>query len=86
MELVNVAGRGEYVFTLLLLAVSGENDGGGNESPDLVAWPFILVTDQGNKIGVREGGSLRDISPTILSLLQLELPKQMTGGDLRTAE
>jgi 2,3-bisphosphoglycerate-independent phosphoglycerate mutase len=45
--------------------------------------PFILVTDQGKKIGVREGGSLRDISPTILSLMNLELPKQMTGGDLR---
>jgi 2,3-bisphosphoglycerate-independent phosphoglycerate mutase len=45
--------------------------------------PFLLVTDQGNNIGVRPGGSLRDISPTILGLLNLELPKQMTGGDLR---
>jgi 2,3-bisphosphoglycerate-independent phosphoglycerate mutase len=45
--------------------------------------PFILVTDQGRKIGVREGGSLRDISPTILSLMEIDLPKQMTGGDLR---
>jgi 2,3-bisphosphoglycerate-independent phosphoglycerate mutase len=45
--------------------------------------PFILITDQGNKIGVREGGSLRDISPTMLSLMDIELPKQMTGGDLR---
>jgi 2,3-bisphosphoglycerate-independent phosphoglycerate mutase len=45
--------------------------------------PFILVTDQGKKVGVREGGSLRDISPTILGLLDIELPKQMTGGDLR---
>ena len=45
--------------------------------------PFILVTDQGRKVGVRDGGSLRDISPTMLSLMGLELPKQMTGGDLR---
>ncbi len=45
--------------------------------------PLILVTDQGKKVGVREGGSLRDISPTMLGLLELELPKQMTGGDLR---
>jgi 2,3-bisphosphoglycerate-independent phosphoglycerate mutase len=45
--------------------------------------PFLLVTDQGNKISVRDGGSLRDISPTILGLLNLELPTQMTGGDLR---
>jgi 2,3-bisphosphoglycerate-independent phosphoglycerate mutase len=41
------------------------------------------VTDQGKKISVKEDGSLRDISPTILGLLDLELPKQMTGGDLR---
>jgi 2,3-bisphosphoglycerate-independent phosphoglycerate mutase len=45
--------------------------------------PFILVSDQGKKIGLREGGSLRDISPTVLGLMDLELPKQMTGGDLR---
>jgi 2,3-bisphosphoglycerate-independent phosphoglycerate mutase len=45
--------------------------------------PFLLITDQGNKINVRPDGSLRDISPTVLSLLDLELPKQMTGGDLR---
>jgi 2,3-bisphosphoglycerate-independent phosphoglycerate mutase len=45
--------------------------------------PFILVTDQGKKIGVREGGSLRDISPTVLGLLDIDLPKQMTGGDMR---
>jgi len=45
--------------------------------------PFILVTDQGKKIGVRPGGSLRDISPTILSLLKLDKPGEMTGGDLR---
>jgi 2,3-bisphosphoglycerate-independent phosphoglycerate mutase len=45
--------------------------------------PFLLVTDQGNKISLREGGSLRDISPTMLSLLHLDQPNQMTGGDLR---
>ncbi len=45
--------------------------------------PFILVTDQGRRIGVRDGGSLRDISPTMLSLLGIEQPKQMSGGDLR---
>jgi 2,3-bisphosphoglycerate-independent phosphoglycerate mutase len=45
--------------------------------------PFILVTDQGKKFTLRENGSLRDISPTMLSLMDLELPRQMTGGDLR---
>ena len=45
--------------------------------------PFILVTEQGKSIGVREGGSLRDISPTVLGLMGLDLPREMTGGDLR---
>ena len=45
--------------------------------------PFVLVSERGNKVGLREGGSLRDISPTILGLLDLELPPEMTGGDLR---
>jgi 2,3-bisphosphoglycerate-independent phosphoglycerate mutase len=57
--------------------------GGPHTSHTTNPVPFILVTDQGKKIGVREGGSLRDISPTILGLLNLELPKQMTGGDMR---
>ena len=43
--------------------------------------PFLLVTDQ--EVSLRDGGSLRDISPTVLSLLDLELPREMTGGDLR---
>jgi 2,3-bisphosphoglycerate-independent phosphoglycerate mutase len=35
---------------------------------------------------LKEGGSLRDISPTILSLLNLDQPNQMTGGNLRIAD
>ena len=46
--------------------------------------PFILVTDAPTgTVSLRAGGSLRDISPTILSLLNLGQPKDMTGGDLR---
>ena len=44
--------------------------------------PFLLVTDE-KGVSVRAGGSLRDISPTILSLLKIEQPNDMTGGDLR---
>lgn len=45
--------------------------------------PFLLITDEGRKVGVRDGGSLRDISPTMLGLLGLDRPNEMTGGDLR---
>ena len=45
--------------------------------------PFLLITEDGSKVGVKGGGSLRDISPTMLGLLGLDRPHEMTGGDLR---
>jgi 2,3-bisphosphoglycerate-independent phosphoglycerate mutase len=46
--------------------------------------PLILITDAPNgTVSLRPEGSLRDISPTILRLLKLDKPKEMTGGDLR---
>jgi len=44
--------------------------------------PFVLVTEMGKKVGVKDGGSLRDISPTVLALLKLQQPKDMTGASL----
>ncbi len=43
--------------------------------------PFILVSEFEGKL--REGGALRDISPTILGVLGVEQPQEMTGQDLR---
>jgi 2,3-bisphosphoglycerate-independent phosphoglycerate mutase len=45
--------------------------------------PFLLITEDGDKVGIKNGGSLRDISPTMLGLLGLDRPTEMTGGDLR---
>ncbi len=45
--------------------------------------PFILVSDQiGKATSLRTDGSLRDISPTILDLLHLDKPSDMTGESL----
>jgi len=44
--------------------------------------PFIFVSEDADRFALRPDGSLRDISPTILSLLDLAQPMQMTGGDL----
>ena len=44
--------------------------------------PFLYVTDRGTKPVLRSGGSLRDISPTILRLAGLEKPGEMSGEDL----
>jgi len=45
--------------------------------------PLIYVAEDASHYRLRPDGSLRDISPTLLNLLNLGLPKEMTGGDLR---
>jgi 2,3-bisphosphoglycerate-independent phosphoglycerate mutase len=45
--------------------------------------PFIFVNEDAKKFRLRPDGSLRDISPTVLGLLGLEQPANMSGGDLR---
>ncbi|MCY3871541.1 MAG: 2,3-bisphosphoglycerate-independent phosphoglycerate mutase [Gemmatimonadetes bacterium] len=44
--------------------------------------PFVLV-DPTYRGKLREGGTLRDVAPTLLSLLNLPKPDEMTGKDLR---
>ncbi len=45
--------------------------------------PLIYVAEEAKNFRLRPDGSLRDISPTLLNILDLGLPKEMTGGDLR---
>ena len=45
--------------------------------------PFIVVSENSKQFTLKPGGSLRDISPTILAMLEIEEPKEMTGHDLR---
>ena len=44
--------------------------------------PFILVSDAHKGCSLREGGSLCDIAPTLLSLLGIPIPSEMTGTPL----
>jgi len=44
--------------------------------------PFVLVTDD-DRLQLKPGGSLRDIAPTMLSVLGQPQPADMTGHDLR---
>src|SRR5881275_1474808 len=46
--------------------------------------PFIVVAENSKQFTLKSGGSLRDISPTILGMLGLPEPKEMTGQDLRS--
>jgi 2,3-bisphosphoglycerate-independent phosphoglycerate mutase len=45
--------------------------------------PLVIVGDGAGRGALRAGGSLRDVGPTILHLLGIEPPKEMTGRDLR---
>ena len=45
--------------------------------------PFIIVSENSQQFALRSDGSLRDISPTLLGMLGLPQPKEMTGLDLR---
>jgi 2,3-bisphosphoglycerate-independent phosphoglycerate mutase len=45
--------------------------------------PFIVVSDNAQKFTLRQDGSLRDISPTVLGMLGFIQPGEMTGQDLR---
>ena len=47
--------------------------------------PFLLI-DPDSASPLRDGGALCDIGPTVLSLLGLEQPAEMTGTNLRLLE
>ena len=45
--------------------------------------PFIVIADNSKQFTLKPNGSLRDISPTILGMMGLDEPGEMTGSDLR---
>jgi len=44
--------------------------------------PFILVDDRYKNLKLRSGGALKDIAPTILSLMDIPVPEEMEGISL----
>ena len=45
--------------------------------------PFIVVAENVKQFTLEGGGSLRDTSPTLLGMMGVDEPKEMTGVDLR---
>ena len=45
--------------------------------------PFHLIDEESIGVKLRTGGALEDVAPTLLGLLGLEKPTEMTGRDLR---
>ena len=58
---------------------TGRPDPGHTSNPV----PFHIVTENANGMRLREGGGLEDIAPTMLGILGIEKPEEMTGSDLR---
>jgi 2,3-bisphosphoglycerate-independent phosphoglycerate mutase len=47
--------------------------------------PFLLIDDNSRGVTLREGAALEDVAPTLLGLLGIEQPPEMTGKDLRNS-
>jgi 2,3-bisphosphoglycerate-independent phosphoglycerate mutase len=45
--------------------------------------PFHLIDEDSKGLKLREGGALEDVAPTMLGLLGIKKPKEMTGRDFR---
>ena len=45
--------------------------------------PFHLIDEDSLGVKLRAGGALEDVAPTMLGLLGIEQPSEMTGRDLR---
>jgi 2,3-bisphosphoglycerate-independent phosphoglycerate mutase len=45
--------------------------------------PFHLIDARANGVKLRANGALEDVAPTILGILGMEKPAEMTGSDLR---
>jgi 2,3-bisphosphoglycerate-independent phosphoglycerate mutase len=45
--------------------------------------PFHLIDEDSRGMKLRDGGALEDVAPTLLALLDLDSPLEMTGRDLR---
>ena len=45
--------------------------------------PFHLIDEASRGVELREGGALEDVAPTLLGLMGIEQPAEMSGRDLR---
>ena len=81
-----IAAAIEHNYTLLVTADHGngeymtnEEDGTPNTAHTTNEVPFIVVNGNGKRL---KPGKLADVAPTILNLLQIPQPSQMTGTSL----
>jgi 2,3-bisphosphoglycerate-independent phosphoglycerate mutase len=88
--LVRVLASAERSGTTLLITADHGNcelmidpsTGGPHTAHTTNPVPLVLVGAEGVRT-LRAGGSLRDVGPTVLNLLGVDVPAAMTGQDLR---
>jgi 2,3-bisphosphoglycerate-independent phosphoglycerate mutase len=73
-EAVVIADHGNADYAL-------NDDGTPNTAHSLSPVPFVYVSDR-NRTAQVEDGRLADVAPSLLHILQLEQPKEMTGHNL----
>jgi 2,3-bisphosphoglycerate-independent phosphoglycerate mutase len=56
-----------------------EDDGSPNTAHSMNPVPLVVTADVS---GLRDGGVLADVAPTILALMGIEQPREMTGESL----
>jgi 2,3-bisphosphoglycerate-independent phosphoglycerate mutase len=44
--------------------------------------PLVLISDKLKNVKLRDDGVLADIAPTLLTVMGLDIPKEMTGKSL----
>jgi len=71
-EMIIIADHGNSDFAV-------NKDNSPNTAHSLNPVPFILISDNYKKVN---NGKLADVAPTILDLMQIEIPKEMTGKSL----
>jgi 2,3-bisphosphoglycerate-independent phosphoglycerate mutase len=89
--LARVIGAAEKAGTRLLITADHGNcemmidpeTGGPHTAHTTNPVPFLVVDDAQRGARLRDGGALCDVGPTILGLLGIEQPAEMTGRDLR---
>ena len=86
-----VAAAGDAGARLIVTADHGnceymidEATGGPHTAHTTSPVPLVVVDPRGDR-PLRSGGALCDVGPTILSMLGIEQPREMTGVDLRHA-
>ena len=74
--------------TLIITADHGNadqminSDGSIRTAHSLNPVPFILINNEFKTIRLKDHGNLSDIAPTILNVMDIEKPKEMTGNSL----